>query len=314
MEGRAMPEGEVCCICGAPASPEASAGGRPYCARHRAALDRPHPGFWRAGLVQIAGMALFTAVVAAVAGQFGPLARGPLLISAGLFLALVPSALWLAYFYHQDRLEPEPKAQIAAVFGLALLLTEAVGRRAIDDWLAIGRWVTDPRVALLASLLVAGPVLQAIAYFAVRATVYATPEFDERMDGVVYGTVAGLGVATLLNLRYVLDNAGVALAPGVIQTATVALAQAACGGVMGYFMAGAKFERRPAWWTPLGLIVAAAINGLSQWLLREVATTGLTVQPWRQLALGLAVAVAVFAALVALMRRSTEVTLARRAG
>ena len=50
-----------------------------------------------------------------------------------------------------------------------------------------------------------------------RAIVYATPEFDERMDGIVYGTVAGLGVATLLNLRYMIDNDGVALAPGVIQ-------------------------------------------------------------------------------------------------
>jgi protease PrsW len=39
------------------------------------------------------------------------------------------------------------------------------------------------------------------------------------MDGIVYGTVAGLGVATLLNLRYVLDNDGVALTQGVIQVA-----------------------------------------------------------------------------------------------
>jgi RsiW-degrading membrane proteinase PrsW (M82 family) len=313
-EGGAMPELERCCICGEPVgSPERRVGGRAYCERHLAALNRPHPGFWRAGAVQIAGMALFTAIVAAVAEQLGPLDRQAL-VAAGVFLALVPSALWVAYFYHQDRLEPEPKTKIAAVFLLAALLTEAVGRRAIDDWFDIDRWATDSRTALLASILIAGVVLQAIAYLAVRATVYATPEFDERMDGIVYGTVAGLGVATLLNLRYVLDNNGVALTQGVIQVATVALAQASCGGILGYFMAGAKFERRPIWWVPAGLLVAAALNGLLQWLLREVSVSGLTAQPWRQLALGLAVALAVFAALVALMRRSTEVTLARRAG
>lgn len=313
-EGRALPEAERCCICGEPAtSPERRVGGRAYCERHFAALNRPHPGFWRAGALQIAGMALFTAIVAALASRLGPLDRRAL-VPVGLFLALVPSLLWIAYFYRQDRLEPEPKTKIAAVFLLAALLTEAVGRRAIGDWFAIDRWATDSRTALFASILVAGFVLQAITYLAVRVVVYATPEFDERMDGIVYGTVAGLGVATLLNLRYVLDNGGVALTQGVIQVATVALAQASCGGILGYFMAGAKFERRPVWWVPLGLVVAAALNGLLLWLLREVGLTGLTVQPWRQLVLGLAVALAVFAALIALMRRSTEVTLARRAG
>lgn len=309
-----MPEAERCCICGDPvASSDGYTDGRAYCARHLAALNRPHPGFWRAGLVQLAGMALFTVAVAALAEWLGPLDRRALL-PVGIFLALVPSALWLSYFYRQDRLEPEPKAKIGAAFLLAALLTEAVGRRAIDDWFAIGRWATDARTALLASILVAGVVLQAIIYLAVRATVYATPEFDERMDGIVYGTVAGLGVATVLNLRYVLDNEGVALGQGVIQIATMALAQAACGGVLGYFMAGAKFARRPVWWAPLGLALAATLNGLLGWLLREVGSTGLSVQPWRQLALGLLVALAVFGALIALMRRSTEVTLARRAG
>jgi protease PrsW len=313
-EERAMPEAERCCICGEPvASPDRRSGGRAYCERHFAALDRPHPGFWRAGAVQIGGMAIFTGIVAALASQIGPLDRRALM-PVGLFLALVPSALWIAYFYRQDRLEPEPKTKIAAVFLLAALLTEAIGRRAIDDWFAIGRWATDARTALIASILVAGIVLQAIVYVAVRAVVYDTPEYDERMDGIVYGTVAGLGVATLLNLRYVLDNDGVALTQGVIQVATVALAQASCGGILGYFMAGARFERRPVWWVPLGLLLAATLNGLLGWLLREVGLTGLTVQPWRQLALGLAVALAVFAALIALMRRSTEVTIARRVG
>lgn len=309
-----MSTSEVCCICGDPvAPPDAIVGQRAYCARHYAAINKPHPGFWQAGIVQIAGMALFSAAVAALAGRLGEIDRTGLIL-IGLFLAIVPSALWIAYFYRQDRLEPEPKTKIGAVFLLAFLLTEAVGRRVIDDWFGIARWAAaDARTALLASILIVGPTLQAIAYGAVRAIVYATPEFDERMDGIVYGTVAGLGVATLLNLRYVVDNAGVALAPGSIQVATIALAQASCGGVMGYFMAGAKFEHRPVWWVPLGVAVAAVLNGLLQWLLREVSATGLTTQPWRSLALGLAVALAVFAALVALMRRSTAVTLSRPA-
>jgi len=139
--------------------------------------------------------------------------------------------------------------------------------------------------------------------------VYDTPEFDERMDGIVYGTVAGLGVATLLNLNYVISNGGVALAPGVIHVMTTALAQASFSGLLGYFMAEAKFEHKPVWWVPLGLFIAAVLNGLFSWLLSEISANGLTVSPWRSLVLGILVALAVFALLLALMRRVTEETL-----
>jgi hypothetical protein len=78
---------------------------------------------------------------------------------------------------------------------------------------------------------------------------------------------------------------------------------------MGYFMAEAKFTHRPAWWVPAGFALAAALNGLFSWLIGEVSAAGLSVDYWRSLALGLAVAVGAFFTLVALMRRSTEVTL-----
>ena len=306
-----MDESLRCCICDKPVAPPYNIiGQRVYCQRHFAVISKPHPGFWRAGLIQIAGMGVFSAVVAVLAGSLGLLDRGALIL-LGLFLAVVPTALWLIYFYRQDRLEPEPKAKIAQVFLLALLLTDAVGLRVIDDWFQVSSWAaTSTATSLLAAILIRGFTLQAITYIAVRL-VYATPEFDERMDGIVYGTVAGLGIATLINLHYIVDNQGVALAPGVIQVVTTALAQASFGGLMGYFVAQAKFEHKPTWWVPLGVAVAAILNGLFSWLIGEVSAAGLTVEPWRSLALGMAVALATFAVLIALMRRVTQVTLSR---
>jgi hypothetical protein len=158
--------------------------------------------------------------------------------------------------------------------------------------------------------LINGFTLQACMYIAVRL-VYTGAEFDERMDGIVYGTVAGLGVATLLNLRYIIDNQGVELAPGVARTVTTALAMASFGGLLGWFMAEAKFTHRPGWWVPAGFALTAVLNGLFSWLIGEVAAAGLTVEPWRSLALGLIVALGTFLVLAALMRRSTEITLRR---
>lgn len=307
-----MDDNVRCCICDkALTPPYRTIHGRAYCAEHYRVVNRPHVGFWRASLFQIVLMGLLSGVLAVLASFLGPLDRTAQIV-VGILLAIVPSALWLFYFYRQDRLEPEPKTRILAVFLVALVLQDVVGRRMIDDWFDVSRWAwTSVTTSLLASILIVGVTWQVIAYIAVRAVVYNTPEFDERMDGIVYGTVAGLGVATLMNLRFVLDNGGVALAPGVIEVTTNALAQASFGGVMGYFMAQAKFEHRPVWWVPLGFAIAATLNGLFSWLISEVSASGLTVDPWRSLALGLLVALVTFFALVWLMRRTTDVPLSR---
>lgn len=301
-----------CCICGEPQTPPYKVmGRRVYCARHYAVVNREHPSFWRTSLAQILLMAAFSLVVGLIANAIGPLEGLPLLIS-GVFLAVVPTALWLAYFYREDRLEPEPKTRIAAVFLIALLVQDVVGRRLIYDWFRVNEWAPyETATSFLAAVLILGFTWQAIAYIAVRLGVYASAEFDERMDGIVYGTVAGLGVATLLNLRFVLDNAGVALGPGVIRTVTTALAQASFGGLMGYFMAEAKFSHRPIWWVPLGFATAAILNGTFTWLIGEVSAAGLDVAPWRSLIFGLLMALFAFTLLVLLMRRSQAVTLRR---
>jgi RsiW-degrading membrane proteinase PrsW (M82 family) len=193
---------------------------------------------------------------------------------------------------------------------VALLLTDTLGLRIIDDLFHFRVWTTvNATTSLVASILIIGFTLEAIKYAAIRALVYVTSEFDERMDGIIYGSTAGLGVATLLNLHYIIDNAGVALAPGVIHVVTTALAQASFGGVLGYFMAQAKFEQRSMWWVPMGLVVSAGLNGLFSWVIDEVSASGLQVEPWRSLVMGLVVAVATFAWLVVLMRRANALTL-----
>jgi RsiW-degrading membrane proteinase PrsW (M82 family) len=304
-----------CCVCGVPVSPPYNlAGGRVYCARHFAALDSANQGFWRSALVQIVGMALYSLVVALLVYLLGEVDR-PWLVPLGVLLVVLPTALWLYYFYRQDRLEPEPKSRIMQVFVLSLLLTEAAGIPFVYDWFGVRDWASaDTTTSLLASLLIAGFVWQGINYLSVRWLVYATPEFDERMDGIIYGTISGLGVATAINLHYVLDNQGVALAPASVYIATTALAQASFGGVMGHFMALAKFEHRPVWWVPVGVAVAAALNGLFSWLLGEVSADGLTVEPWRSLALGIVVALVTFMLLLFLMRNSARATLGRTGG
>lgn len=303
-------EKQYCCIDNEPVSPPYNIlGGRVYCARHFAQVNKPHSGFWKSAVIMILIMGIASGVLAFLLRDVHDLSQ-PMLIVVGLIFAILPTAAWLIYFYQQDRLEPEPKERIGSILFTALVLTGFIGLPLINDFFAVPDWASyNNWTSLAASILINGFIFTAIMYFSIRIWVYATPEYDERMDGIVYGTVAGLGVATMLNLHYIIDNQGVALAPGIINVVTTALAQASFGGVLGYFMAQAKFEHKPVWWVPLGVIVAAVLNGLFSWLINEVSAAGLEVEPWRSLALGLVVALVTFGALVYLMQRAHSFTM-----
>lgn len=255
--------------------------------------------------MQLVGTAVFAAVVAYLATLIGEPSFG-VRILLGIFLALVPSLLWLAYFYAQDRLQPEPKTRVALVFATGFVLTDVLARRVIYDWFHVLDWAPyNTLTSLGASILVQALMYQLAAYIAIRM-VYSSSEMDERMDGMVYGAVAGLGIATMLNLRYIIDSQGVELAPGVVRTVTTALAMASFSSLLGWFMAEAKFAHRPIWWVPVGFAITVVLSGVFSWLIGEVSVAGLSIEPWRSLAFGLVIALGTFLIQAVLMRRAEE--------
>jgi RsiW-degrading membrane proteinase PrsW (M82 family) len=310
-----MSEPFVCCVCQSPVEADAPRlGGRIYCKIHYAKIQRNRRGAWLSSALLILALLAFTILVQLLMALTQPSLSGAGLAWVGTSLALVPACLWLAFFYLQDRLEPEPKRLVGGVFVLGALLAAAVGTPALRDFFRIQEWIaTSWLVNLLGSVLVVGMVQEFLKYAAVRYSVYPLREFDERTDGIVYGTAAGLGYATVLNIQYVLASGGVALDIGIVRIVVTALAQAAFAGITGYFLGRAKFEDEPVWWLPLGLGTAAVLNGVFTVLRGELTRGRLTlqgaaVQPWLGLLLASFVAVATFAVLTGLIRRAVRAT------
>jgi RsiW-degrading membrane proteinase PrsW (M82 family) len=273
-------------------------------------VTKDRKGLWTSGVVEIGGVLAFSALVAFLAWLIKPRFSGTPLIVVGTILALVPATLWMAFFYRQDRLEPEPKRYVIAVFLLGMLLCNAVAIPLVEGLFDVKSWLsTNTWTHIVGSVLVIGMVQEFLKYAAVRYSVYMTPEFDERIDGVVYGTAAGLGFATVLNVNYVIANGGVDLYMGVLRMAVTTLAQASFAGVTGYFLGRAKFEVEPVWWQTLGVVLAAVLNGLFGWARGEITQVGLNVNPWWGLLLAGGVAGLTFAALWYLMRRANQITL-----
>ena len=295
-----------CCVCHGPAGPGArELGGRWYCAAHyeRATSDRH--GVWQAGAAEVVGLLVLVGLVEFIVGVAQPRLEGAGLLVASVTIALVPAAVWLSFFYQQDRLEPEPKGYVLAVFVLGGLLAAAVGLPLTQslfrtqERLGLGLWGD-----VLGSILAVGFAYELLKYAAVRYFVYPLDEFDGRVDGIVYGAAAGLGFATAMNIHYVVQSGGVDLGAGIIHVVVTALAQASFAGVTGYFVGGLKFERRPVWWMPAGLSLAAALNGIFTFLAGPLTHGGYT--PWPGLVVPTTMAMAVFGALNVLIRRANR--------
>jgi RsiW-degrading membrane proteinase PrsW (M82 family) len=302
----------ACCICQTSLTREAKTIGRRfYCSEHYAKVTRGRGHFWQSGWVLVAALVGFVLLVAGLDALVHPRIEGNLLLVIGIVLALVPALIWLLFFYIQDRLEPEPKRYVIGVFVLAALLASAIGIPLVNDLFGVSEWLHEsPLVKLVGGVLVIGFSQEFLKYAAVRYTLYNSSEFDERIDGVIYGTAAGLGFATMLNIQYVLSNAGVDLTVGAIRIIVTALAQASFSGVVGYFLAQDKFEGKPLWWMPAGLSLAAVMNGMFVFLRDLASVRGLQFNPWNGLILATVVALVILGGLFWLMRRANRATLA----
>ncbi len=299
--------GETCCVCDKPITGAAKMlGGRAFCEEHYARVGQNRRGLWLAMLIMVIGLALFVTAVFFAAPAVRDSLQGPALVLAGLLLALVPAAVWLGVFYLQDRVEPEPKRYVLGVFALGLLLAAAVGQpliRAFD----VNEWATSSLfLRLVAGICVIGITQEFLKYAAVRYTVFNSAEFDERIDGIIYGAAAGLGYATYLNVEFVISNGGVDLGIGAVRIAVVALAQASFAGITGYFLGRAKFENRGAFWLPVGLLLAAVLNGVFTTLVSEITRSGLRPTPLNGLIVAAVLAAVTFVVLFAIMRRGSR--------
>ena len=127
---------------------------------------------------------------------------------------------------------------------------------------------------VLGNIFVVGFVQMGLVYLVVRLSVYESPEFDEWTDGILYGTAAGLGLATVLNLEFIVGSGGADLGLAAIRVALTALVLASLGGLVGYFLGHDRLEVRPVWYVPAGVALAAALDGVF-WYLRSSLSGGL---------------------------------------
>ena len=160
-----------------------------------------------------------------------------------LVVAAAPSLFLLTFFYLKDRYEREPLRHIMMAFGLGLYaMIAAQGMAATAEgwldpvWLRTGG---EP-ARLVDAFVLSGFVEELAKWVVLMAAIYHWDEFDEPMDGVVYGVAVALGFATLENFLYV-TRLGLAVA--WLRALFAVPAHALFGATMGYYAGRMKFDR-----------------------------------------------------------------------
>ena len=156
-----------------------------------------------------------------------------------LFAALIPAFILLIYFVKSDRF-PEPTHLIVKTFfwGFAIVVPILIIVLPIQD-LVTGLFSGVVLKSVAMAFILAAIPEELFKYLVLKNYCAKQTDFDEPMDGIVYGATVSLGFAALENVMYVIQG-GMEVA--VLRMFTAVPMHAACGGVMGYFFSQSHFE------------------------------------------------------------------------
>lgn len=195
------------------------------------------------------------------------------LATACFVVPVLLSVAWLVFIRRFDRAHPEPVWLIAVTFVLGGLATVPAGFAELF-LVNLTPWL-DPRVVSLGGQLFALPLAFVVFTVVVgmaeesakmlgAALAVRRREFDEPIDGIVYGIVSSLGFAAAENVRYFAMTR--LSAPIVIARCFMSVpAHMFFGAIWGYALGARLVERKPRVF--LFLVLAAAGHGLFDALL-----------------------------------------------
>jgi len=180
-----------------------------------------------------------------------------------ILAAVLPAIVILFYVYKQDQF-PEPKKIVfkTFIFGCATVLAIDLIFPVLDDFSEknfTGNTYHFFDNFIRAAFLEEFFKLIVLIFFCTRKT-----EFDEPMDGLVYGVAASLGFAAYENIGYVLHfYKDPSLSVAITRAFSAVPMHAFCGIIMGFLITQSIFEKKYNYLNLiLALLVPVGLHGL----------------------------------------------------
>lgn len=183
-----------------------------------------------------------------------------------ILASLVPGLLWVWFFFRQDSSDKEPISLLATTFGLGVLaiLPAAWLEMPFRDMLI----APAGSLSRLVTLIAAVGLIEEASKLAALYPAYRSPAWNEPVDGIIYGSTAGLGFAAAENLLYA-ATFGFEVLP--LRAVFASLAHASFSGLVGFYLARVKLRGQSGWIAIYGLLVAAVLHGFYNFVLIDEA-------------------------------------------
>ncbi len=145
------------------------------------------------------------------------------------------------------------------IWGLLIVIPAGLLEAPFGDFL---HPQTPLLLLLFGTIFIVGFIEEGIKSLAVYKLHYQHPDFDEPVDGIIYGITVGLGFAAFENLFYtVLYGYQVGIARAVLTS----LAHASFTGVFGFYLSRAQHEdNKTLIWA--GFLLVAFLHGIYDFL------------------------------------------------
>ncbi|MGE5496214.1 MAG: PrsW family intramembrane metalloprotease [Burkholderiales bacterium] len=185
-----------------------------------------------------------------------------------ILLAVLPGVIFSLFIIIQDRFEREPVLMLVKVFVIGLIATlptmivEMLGR---GFNIFTGLWGV-----LFEAIVIVGFSEEYFKRLVVLKFAYNNPAFNEKLDGIVYCSIAALGFATLENIFYVItysaQSPDIWITRGLLSVPVHML----LGVTMGYYLSLSKFcpdPRKCRSYFSKSLYIPALLHGAFDFIL-----------------------------------------------
>ena len=156
-----------------------------------------------------------------------------------LAVSIAPGVFLLWFYTNKDKYEKEPLKLILKIFflGAFMVIPSAI----IEIMFSEKSLMENGLIGIfIYSFFCVAMVEEILKLLAVKSMAYGSNEFNEPMDGIVYGISAALGFATLENIFYVFNYG---IGTGFIRAVLSVPLHTFCGGLLGYYLGQARFNK-----------------------------------------------------------------------
>lgn len=165
-----------------------------------------------------------------------------IILTAIIFLL---SVVWALFFYLQDRREPEPLLHITISFITGMAAASLVAIPLLNIIFQVQQWIYSSLFLFISgSFFISAFIVNLLFYIVIRYGFYPLKEFDEPVDGMVYGAVIGVGFAFVKSLDSLFSQPEFTLFTIAYITTTNILIYSGIGSIIGYAIGNAKFKRK----------------------------------------------------------------------